>query len=326
MQRSGWIAALLVLIASTGLAAQSTSFHGTLHLRDGCPLRGQITETPDGFVLANLAGQILVPTASVERVVRHAVAAASQPTSGPADPEPATQPAVARERRILENFPRLSASDVKRLKLAELQLDPPERVQVRLLRTPEGSPVEILQARDESFTPPEDPVSQAAAVYEHSGDEFLDQISLRGETRAFRTFRRGVLPVVIRGCARAGCHGGPTAHTFRLPSGKSEADAYATFVILNEVEGTAGPLLHRERPADSVLLDYLLPPEEASSTHPEVPRGRVMPQFKDRADKEYELVLDWIRTLHRPRPDYGLEAELPAWLTLKSADAAKAVE
>ncbi len=311
MLRTGWIVALLALVASPS-PADADSFLGTLHLRDGCPLRGQITATDDGYLLSNLAGQIRVPGDSVERVVRHAdLPAASQPTSQPA----ASQPATAEGRQTLDIFPRLGADDIKRLKLAELQTDPPERVQVRLLRTSEGNPLEILQERDETFTPPSDPVAQAAAVYARGGDEFLDQISLRGETRVFRTFRRGVLPFVTKGCARAGCHGGPTAQAFRLPSGKGEADAFATFVILNSVDGANGPLLQRERPTDSVLLDYLLPPEEASAKHPEVARGRLAPQFRDRADKQYELVLDWIRTLRRPKPDYRLEADLPAWLS-----------
>ncbi len=84
--------------------------------------------------------------------------------------------------------------------------------------------------------------------------------------------------------------------------------AYTTFVLLDQMQTRHGPLINRSNPEESVLLSYLLPPEAVSRAHPPVGRG---PSFKavirDREERLYTAVLDWIDMLAVPRPEYGLK-------------------
>ena len=222
--------------------------------------------------------------------------------------------------------PPLTDEDIQRLKLGELRLDgPAEPVRVRFLRKGKQRDLatEVLETlrRRSDFKPEWEEVLTRGQPYEKlqlilslTGLEHADRVVIDNDPAVFATFRRRVLPLVNKGCARSGCHSGKGGRDFRFPLGSPTSDTYAytTFVLLDELETEHGPLIDRVNPEESELLYYMMRPEDSDRGHPPVKRG---PGFKavirDRDDRQFNAVLDWINSLRVPRPEYGLKYKNP---------------
>ena len=246
---------------------------------------------------------------------------------------PASAPAGAAPRRPRERLSApqmLSDRDINRLKFYELRIDgPPEPMQVRFLRRQGDATVEELVRQD--ILRKGEPLDAGwSAVLERgrndeklrltvreTGAKYADRIDIRSNPKVFEDFRRHVLPLVNRGCARGGCHTGPDAEAFRLPSGARQSDRYlfTTFLLLAEGDPPGGPLINRSIPEESTLLTYMLPASETRRPHPPLPAGRMSPAIRSRAERNYQLVLDWISSLRVPRPTYELDYVYPPWLS-----------
>jgi hypothetical protein len=237
--------------------------------------------------------------------------AASQPT-GPALAPP----------------PPLSERDILRLKLSELALDgPPEQLNVRYLRSRSERDLDDLVRREmeQAFDYDPDwertlengrPHEKLPVILKATGLKYVDRIELRGHPEAFTTYRRRVLPLVVRGCVRAGCHGGPDARAFSFPAGSQNSDefVYTSFALLDRMQTPAGPMIDRALPEESALIRFMLPTEEGEELHPAVERGPVTPVLRSTRDPRYQVLVEWISSLRTPHPDYELEYVFPAWL------------
>ena len=221
----------------------------------------------------------------------------------------------------LEPPPLLGPRDILKLKLSELALDgPPERLNVRF-RKPRGErDLEDLVRRDMRATSDYDPdwdqtldkgrtYEKLPIVLKATGLKYVDRIDLRGHPRIFTTYRRRVLPIVLKGCARSGCHGGRTAHAFCFPAGSRTSDefVYTSFAILDSMQTAAGPMIDRDLPEDSALIRYMLPVEGEQQGHPPVKQSRVTPMLRGTRDPRYQMLVEWISSLRCPHPDYELE-------------------
>jgi len=324
----GTIAVALVLTGSPALADLAD-----LHLRNGLRLRGDVTVEGDEVVLRNAAGEVRIPKADVLRIVpveSPATTPATQPataTQPNAEPPPAPvagRPARSVEARPppLEPAPPISEADIQRLRLMELLLDgPAESVRVRFERKGRQRPlaVEVLEElrRRPDFRPEWEriltrgqPHDKLQLIVRATGAKYAERMSIETDPAAFATFRRRVLPLVNRGCARSGCHSGRSAHRFRFPVGSQtgETYAYTTFVLLDQMRTADGPLINRANPEASILIQYMMPTADADHPHPPVGKGpKLKPVIRNRYDENHATVLDWINFLVVPRPEYGLE-------------------
>lgn len=330
-----------LVVAALALAPRAAADLADVYLKNGLTLRGDVSLTDTEVILRNAAGQVRLPRAEVLRVVPLADAA-SQPGAGPtstpalaADTPPATESAAAgrgfdgeagQGSVELPPAPPLSDADIQRLRLGELRLDgPAEVVRVRFLRKARQRdlPLEVLDVlrrRADFRAAWEDvltrglPHEKLQLIIRLTGTEHAERIAVDSDPAVFDAFRRRVLPLVNRGCARSGCHGGKGAREFRFPVGSSSSDTYAytAFVLLDQMQTAYGPLVNRANPEESVLLTYMLPPETTDRGHPPVGRGPAFkPVVRGRDDRLYAAVLDWIDQLAVPRPDYGLAYENP---------------
>lgn len=255
---------------------------------------------------------------------------AARPTTAPAT-APATRPAKEPELPIP---PKLSARDINRLKLYELPLDgEPEKVNVELRKKRGEAAIEDAVRRlieDGADADPDwrrilergRPYEKLQLIRRVTKMQFADRMVIKGDTEKFEAFRRRVLPLVIRGCARSGCHGGTgPAAWFRLPSGaqSTEEFAYSSFYILDLIHTPIGPMLNRDLPEDSALLKYMLPSKSgpdarATPLHPPV-RNQPVGAVIERTDsRQYKEVLEWISSLRVPHPGYEVDYAAPDWL------------
>ncbi len=304
--------------------AQETPRLADVYLHDGTRLRGLVTLNENELALQNAAGVLRLARDQVERVEWAEDTGAAPHSSDPAADSseaardvdtPTTQPGALAAPVLLNE------RQINRLKLAELPSSgPPERVRVRFVKSAAEPDLEQLVLAELAGKPELDdarrvfktaePHEKVQFVLRATGLKFADRMEIRGDPASFAQFRREVLPLVLRGCARSGCHSGSNSEAFRLPNGPtdSEAFAYTTFAVLDATAARQGPLIDRDAPARSTLLAYLLPPSDDVPPHPPTIRGRVTPMLRGVSDPRAAALRTWIESLRRPRPDYGLEA------------------
>ena len=148
-----------------------------------------------------------------------------------------------------------------------------------------------------------------------TGAQFAEDIDVVGDPEPLREFRQRILPLVRETCGRSGCHAASGhAEGFRLPrtAGTGDRGVYAAFYQLDSMQTPTGPLINRDTPQRSMLIQYMLPREIAMMPHPELPEGEhISAPFNKPTDPYYEMLIAWIQSLKDPRPDYDLEYKLP---------------
>ncbi len=83
-------------------------------------------------------------------------------------------------------------------------------------------------------------------------------------------------------------------------------EAYTNFYVLHNYKGPEGvPMIDRVSPADSLLVQWGLPRELATSPAPQVEGWE--PAFRSVDDPQFLRIVDWIGTLYSPAPDYGID-------------------
>lgn len=222
--------------------------------------------------------------------------------------------------------PPISKRDILRLKLLEYPIDgdiSAERSRVRFKRQPRESDLgeRVLNElrRSTDFEPEWErtlrrgtPHQKVQLILRETGMKHADRIEIRGDTEMFALYRRRVASLLQKGCVRSGCHGARgAAHVFRFPGGspKSETFVYTSFLLLDRLETRHGPLINRGLPADSPLLDLMLPAREGNRRpHPPITgRGRLTPPLRSEDDPNLQVVIDWINMLRVPHPEYALD-------------------
>lgn len=222
----------------------------------------------------------------------------------------------------------MSAPDINRIRLLELtnpnEIANPPRMRVRNAERWEAINAQIAAviARDDDEEQTRTKAYLASSNAEKlftlaqlSGTEFTNDIEVVGDPGPLRIFRQSILPLVRETCARSGCHApSGRAGGFRLPrtSGVGDRGAYAAFYQLTTMQTQAGPLINRDSPKHSGLIQFMLPRDIAAVPHPELPAGeRISPPFNKPSDPFYRMLIEWIRSLNSPQPEYDLTYQLP---------------
>jgi hypothetical protein len=146
---------------------------------------------------------------------------------------------------------------------------------------------------------------QLQQIRQFTANQFENRIEIINNPLAFRQFEH-ILPTVTTGCGTLACHGGPNAQVWRLRTARPrpEVNLYTNFLILNRVHRGNDRLVNREKPEESLLLQFGLSPVQAYVTHPE-PLPKVM--FPGGAtDPQYRSILAWIQNLRVPEPRTGI--------------------
>lgn len=99
---------------------------------------------------------------------------------------------------------------------------------------------------------------------------------------------------------------------YLFPRGQdSKRIEMTNFYILTQTQINGRWLIDRFNPADSLLLQWGLPREDAKFPAPEIDGWR--PYFRDAEDRRFEELVEWIKSLiaENQRSDYGINYKLP---------------
>ena len=150
-------------------------------------------------------------------------------------------------------------------------------------------------------------------MFEVRARDLYDEVSVIDLPDSLRLFRDHVNSTwLVNRCGTTACHGGLDAGEFllynRAPT--SEQAVATNMLILERYRTSSGaPLIDYTRPEQSLLLQLALRPQLSAFPHPEV-RG-YKPVFLSTRSRRYAQALEWIDAMHRPRPQYPIEYELP---------------
>jgi len=216
---------------------------------------------------------------------------------------------------------RLDAEDINLIRVYEVDLNnpPPMKVPDEALRTlmerePAAFPLD-REARDAILELPEP--EKLRILFERKARDLYPTVEVLDDPLSLKTFRRhiaGSTGWLANACATTRCHGGTEAGDFRLVSNEPNSDetVYTNFLILNRATLSDGtPMIDTADPARSALIQLAMVRTQSTNPHPIVDRsvhGRPWrPVFRTPRDRGYTRVVDWIRSLYAPRPEYGIE-------------------
>ena len=187
---------------------------------------------------------------------------------------------------------------------------------------------------------------QAQLIREQGTEDMLNDVRVVNDPPSLQEFRTGIQRPMLQTCAAQQCHGGGEgSEKFALfHRADKEPEAYANFLALSNYTGKAGGvgqqpkdekqkeqkeqkqqkqqkqggsilssneprearMIDRNRPEDSLLIQYGLPYDAADAPHPEVPGFKTL--FRTRNDARYRQFVRWVADVLAPiDQDYGID-------------------
>lgn len=229
----------------------------------------------------------------------------------------------------------LQPGDINLVKSAELQTS--DTVRFRFENGVEKRFLEI------SGTDPKDYSKLSAAekytrIRKTGSADLLRDVTIVGDPSRIANYRQKVQPMMLAGCASAGCHGTMAGKEFVVfvNANGSDAATYSNYYILSHYTRTlqspgnglfAGgkverKMIDRSNPEQSLLLEYGLPRGAATFKHPQV--NGLSAVYRDKNDPRYKTVLEWIKSLGPIEPTYRVNYTPPGSMTDATSQPAEA--
>ena len=228
----------------------------------------------------------------------------------PADGQPAQRPpAQGKEGETDNSLVRpLTPDEVNRIRLLEWRGEPGVRIRMTgEVKRQYLARADIEPARFNKL----DAVEQARLI-KKDRPELLNDIRMTNDPPAMQEYRTIVQRAVLNSCATAACHGGGAgSDKFALhPRADHEGEAYANFLTLHNYQykpakGRSAAMIDRNRPEDSLLIQFGLPPNASNMPHPDVEGFK--PMFRTLNDQRYRQFVRWVADSLSPLiDDYGV--------------------
>ena len=244
--------------------------------------------------------------------------------SAPRDPSTArTRPDGDRDRRREQDRAAksslLSAADVNLIRVYELDLTDPPRMQVSqelikaMLERYAENELIPAKASERNALYSKTPVEIVRMLFALKARDLYGDIKVLSEPKSLDLFRQRVHNAwMIANCATSRCHGGPDAGRFFLHNNdwKDPIVRTTNMLIVTRTTLDTLPVIDFEKPTDSLLFQYALPKTEARRPHPDV-KGWEPVFTKSRGELKGDFV-DWVRSMRVPRGEYpSIEFEPP---------------
>lgn len=220
------------------------------------------------------------------------------------------------------DFPLLSDKEINLIKVFEVDLSDPPRLFIdrdtitRLMSEHAGDPLIPKTPKEREAMYRLSPARLLDVMFRLQARDLYSQVKVIDEPRSIRLFRDAVNRSLIANyCATNHCHGGAAAGRLVLTPQRPNSDpsVYTNFLILERFRlRDQSPMIKYDDPAHSPLLQLALPRDMTTVKHPVVPgpegRGdQWKPFFHGTDDPRFENVVEWIKAMYRPRPDYPVE-------------------
>ncbi len=212
----------------------------------------------------------------------------------------------------------LSAEDVNLIRVYEIDLKNPPRLQVptslietMLERYPDHELMPVGTGARSAFksAPPIDIVRTLFAL---KARDLYGEVEVLGEPESLNLYRQRVHNAwIIGNCATSRCHGGPDGGRLFLHNKnfKDERVRMTNLLILSRTTIDTLPLIDWEKPTDSLVYQYALPPTEARRPHPKV-RGwnPALPPARRGLREDF---VQWVRSMQIQRGEYPIQYTPP---------------
>ena len=207
----------------------------------------------------------------------------------------------------------LSAENVLLLKQAEWSRDDTS-VKISLTTDVKRKYIAAAQENAAAFNALS-PSDQARRILENGTAEQRKDVHISNDPAVLAEFKRSIQPMLLSGCATAGCHGGAGGGKFFLYSSpENDAATYTNFYLLMQgsaqSEGAQRMLIDRTYPEKSLVIEFGLPSEITKVSHPEVKGVTWRPLFRSRDDAQFKTLTKWMGKLVTPDPVYGFNFSL----------------
>ncbi len=154
---------------------------------------------------------------------------------------------------------------------------------------------------------------QLAVLFRVRAKELYGDVIVRDDPPAMLTFKRQIhRQYVLAQCGECHGNGGAEGLFLTLDRPTSNPTVYSNFYSLTRVENARGRMLDRQRPEDSLLIQYGLPADEAKAPHPDVEGWRPAFYGDYTRSQQYRALVEWIgEELFNPAPNYGINWQPP---------------
>ncbi len=241
---------------------------------------------------------------------------------GQATPDQPNDPnAVPDERPPPVKLPTrtMTPDEINLIRVYEIDFSLPPKITIdhadarALLRDNATSPLVPTDAAAQTALVQGDPLQLVRLAFQLKARDFYTHIRVTSEPASLSAFRRKVHDGwLITNCATSRCHGGEEAGRFFLFN-LNTTDARVRYTnLMNVLRGTSGgrPLINFEDPFQSIIVQYALPANEATTPHPAVKGWK--PVFgKSLYPQKLQETLQWIRSMYQPRPVYPIDYTPP---------------
>jgi len=136
------------------------------------------------------------------------------------------------------------------------------------------------------------------------------EITIRTDPPVMQDFRRIVYPNYVANYFRRYFSSGERpVLPLIFKRGNDTNEVYTNFYILAHASHEGNALIDRDRPEESLLLQWGLPRESARYPAPELKGWR--PFFTGVDDRNFENYVDVLGNLYKPKPSYGIQYAMP---------------
>lgn len=249
-----------------------------------------------------------------------------------ANPPAAAAPASPRAPRpVRPEFPLLSTDDINLIKVYEIDLAKPPRMRVDretiedLIKAYAHSDLMPTSQEGRDALLRQSPDRILDLMFRLRAREFYSRVKIIDQPESMKLFRDEIHSSwLTNACATDRCHGGADAGRLLLYNRTRNAEpaVYTNFLILDRATLTDGtPLINYDQPHRSPLLHMALPRERSLYPHPETLATKGWkPVFTSQRDRRFEVALEWIRSMYRPRPEYPVTYTPPTSTSLLEPD------
>ena len=315
MKKLPWIVGgLMILTLGSLLLARQ----GTVVTSRGNRFSGDVTDlgnsyqimVPDPAKGPNGTQKVVVPKTEVKDVLWDTTPAnpANMPTTKPSTAAPETQPAGPTSRTSEAPKRMVTADEINHIKQLEWNQKDPMNLRI------DRDVIEKYLSNNPNMTRQDFarlPKEQQAIDIINERPDLESGIHMITDPKSVADFHQKIQRILTTGCAAASCHGGtnPKGGNFYLYGGETPPTYYTNFLTLqifaSKVKDVPMPLIDRQNPENSLLLQYMLPPEVAVNPHPAAPpyKGAV----KTSKDPRYQSVYGWIQELNSLLPKYDID-------------------